>query len=199
MKTINLHPRFPFHPARRPVRTRIALSALCLIGGLAGIPALHAQADPAPVRRADSDPAGSTLARKDRVFLDKAHAAGQEELAMAKMALNSANTQVQEFARQLIADHEKIGQELEALARSRGVSWERTPDKSAEKLSTKTGADLDKAFVEKAREAHNDAVDLFEEEAKDGKDPEVRAFAARHVETMRAHREKARQLKTLVD
>ena len=62
-------------------------------------------------------------------------------------------------------------------------------DKRAEidKLQALSGADLDRAVIGKLAAAHRDSIELYEQQAKDGADADLKAFAAKTVPTLREH------------
>lgn len=62
------------------------------------------------------------------------------------------------------------------------------------KLSGKTGAEFDRAFLQEAISHHEKDVALFEKESTSGSDPELKAFAAKTLPTLRQHLQTARSL-----
>jgi len=62
------------------------------------------------------------------------------------------------------------------------------------KLSGKTGAEFDRAFLHEAISHHEKDVALFEKESTSGSDPELKAFAAKTLPTLRQHLQTARSL-----
>ncbi len=62
------------------------------------------------------------------------------------------------------------------------------------KLSGKTGAEFDRAFLKEAISHHEKDVALFEKESTSGSDPELKAFAAKTLPTLRQHLQTARSL-----
>lgn len=189
------NPNIPQLLRSQPVSHRLLRVASCaLLAGALGISRVHAQAV-AP----SADPnvkATAEIDRKDRNFLMKAHTSGLKEIELAQaVATRSANPQVQEFARMLVSDHERVAQELQSLAQTRNVMLEPLRENAVRKLGNKTGVELDKDFLEMAEDEHEDAIDLFEDAAKDSKDSEIRTFASRHLESLRTHLAQVRQLK----
>lgn len=74
------------------------------------------------------------------------------------------------------------------------ASDEATSDRHYRSLAKKTGRDFDKEFVEMMVDDHKKDVKLFEKEAKDANDSDVRAFAASHLATLQAHLDQANSL-----
>ena len=57
-----------------------------------------------------------------------------------------------------------------------------------------TGPAFDRAYMAKMVTDHQATIELFEAEARDGKDAAVRKWAAQKLPTIRGHLEKARAL-----
>ena len=67
-------------------------------------------------------------------------------------------------------------------------------------LSTSTGAKFDQHYAaDIGVDAHQDTVALFEKAARDATDPDVKAFAAKTLPTLKQHLEMARSMKSAAD
>ena len=102
------------------------------------------------------------------------------------------------FTQQLITDHTKVNSELAAIAKRKGVSLlSSVPAEEQEKL-TKMSAVKDKDFNETYLEhqisCHKKAIDLFEDQAEDGKDPDLKEFASKTLPNLKMHLETAKRL-----
>lgn len=149
-----------------------------------------------------TDRAGENqLDRADRNFIENAAHNGHAEVEASRMALQKARSpQIKEFAQKMVADHTKANEELAALARARGVTPPTEPSlvqKGKQKLmlDMADGEDFDRRYAESMGiEAHQNTIELFEKASREVKDPELRAFAANKLPTLRHHLEMARQL-----
>jgi putative membrane protein len=56
-----------------------------------------------------------------------------------------------------------------------------------DKLNGLSGADFDKAYVEAMVDDHEEDVELFKDESADGKDADVKAWAAKVLPTLQKH------------
>ncbi|MNU05849.1 hypothetical protein D3C72_2508040 [compost metagenome] len=54
-------------------------------------------------------------------------------------------------------------------------------------LSKKTGADFDKAYVDAMVSGHKSTLKLMEDEAKDGKDADLKSFATKTAPIVQSH------------
>lgn len=137
---------------------------------------------------------------KDKSFMKDAAESGLAEVEASKMAAEaSQNTQVKGFADQMVQDHTKANDELKALAASKKVDLPTEPglmERGELKLLKGDKAEkFDKRYSEHfGVKAHEKTIKLFEKEAKDGKDPDVKAWAEKTLPTLRHHLEMARDL-----
>lgn len=136
----------------------------------------------------------------DAAFVNAAERSGMLEVQASQLALErSANTEVKNFARQMVADHTKAASELQQIAARKNI---RTPatsevDPELQALKSRQGHDFDVAYVATAGPAaHEQAVQLFQREAKSGQDPELKAFARSTLPTLEHHLTMARKLAT---
>ncbi|MNQ30630.1 hypothetical protein D3C85_439790 [compost metagenome] len=147
--------------------------------------------------------AESRLDSKDRDFLENAAQSGHMEIEGSKMALEkSQNAEVKKFAQQMIDDHGKAGQQLAALAKSKGVDVPTDPS-LMQQAKLKTLGLRDEGFDEAYAEgvgvsAHEDAVKLFEEASNEAKDPEVKQFATETLPKLQQHLQMAKTLEQSV-
>jgi putative membrane protein len=153
------------------------------------------QPDAQPAREARQAGQGPV---NDRLFVMAAAAGGMAEVMTSTLALQRAeDPEVRQFAQRMIADHNRANQELMSLAGARGIGVPAAPDikdqAEADVLSGLRRAEFDRAYIRGQVAAHLCAVGLFEAESQRGADPELRAFAAKTLPTLREHLQHARQ------
>jgi putative membrane protein len=137
------------------------------------------------------------LSAADQKFLQAANEIGMAEVRLGKMAQEHASSDaVKRFGERMVRDHTRMGEELQALAQKKGVTLTRELDQKhrelASQLSKMRGADFDQAYTKDMVSGHGKAIEKFETEAKNGQDPEVKAWAERWLPGLREHRELAR-------
>lgn len=143
---------------------------------------------------------GNALARGDRNFIEKAAAGGMFEVEAGKLAQARAqDSQVKAFGTMLVEHHGSANAELQGIASSKGVTppaeLPRAERRMLEKLGKKEGAEFDREFVRDVGvKAHEKDIKLFEKQGKDGKDAELKAFAAKTLPVLRSHLDAARKL-----
>jgi len=83
------------------------------------------------------------------------------------------------------------------IARRKGINVDpsSTPDQqqAASKLTSLSGAEFDRAYTDEMVQAHRSAVQLFEDVSHTANDPDLKAFAAKVLPTLRHHLEMAQQ------
>jgi len=132
-------------------------------------------------------------------FVTTAGQAGMAEVALANLALSKSQSEdVKQFAQMMITDHSKAGEELRSLATKKNLNFPAEPSAeqkvNADALAGLSGAAFDKAYIQTAIADHQAAVSLFENESKSGTDPDVKAWAAATLPTIRGHLAKAESL-----
>lgn len=181
MKT---HPHSLF---ARPLRLVLGLG-LALLGGT-----LVAQTT---VRR---DPPPAALKHADRNFIEKAARSGMDEIDISQVAAQrTSNPDVRRLAQMMVADHGAANEELAALAAAKGVSLPAKDADHASKWVKRDAKNFDHDYLDKMVSDHEDAVKLFEKEAKDGEDAESVAFARKHLPKLQHHLQQALDLKRLL-
>ena len=139
------------------------------------------------------------VSKKDQEFFTKAAGGGMYEVEAGKLAQSKGQSEgVKSFGSMLVKDHGMANDELKALAAKKGAqlppSVPADKQKKLDKLSK--AKDFDKDFVsEVGLDDHKVDIALFEKTSKDADDAEVKAFAAKTLPTLKAHREHAEGLK----
>jgi putative membrane protein len=142
---------------------------------------------PAPAKGAKVAPAA--LSDKDKTFMKNAAKGGMEEVEMGKMAQRQGqSTDVKNFGKRMVTDHTMANNELMALAAKKGVAL------ASEKSKTeKFGASFDKEYMADMVKDHQKDLAEFQNEAKNGSDPDLKAWAAKTSEMVKKHLALAQQ------
>ncbi len=140
------------------------------------------------------------LAERDQEFLEQAAQNGHAEMSASRLALTKArNPKVRVFAQRMIDDHQRVDAELSSLAASKKYTPPKEPSmlqKGKEMLIANLGDDsFDQRYMNQMGvQAHEETVRLFEEASRDARDPDVKAFASKHLPALREHLKAARDL-----
>ncbi|RYZ18592.1 MAG: DUF4142 domain-containing protein [Chitinophagaceae bacterium] len=142
---------------------------------------------------------GGDRMEDDHEFLVEAASGGLMEVELGQLASqNAASADVKQFGQMMVTDHTKANNELKTLAASKNVTIPSTPGEDHQEhineVKAKTGADFDKAYMRMMVEDHQEDVNEFEEAANKASDPEIKAFAAKHVPILRQHLQQAQAI-----
>jgi putative membrane protein len=141
---------------------------------------------------------GPQLRDADRAFIKMAASDGQAEIQLGKLAAERADgSGVRDFAKRLEKDHTEANLELLKLldAQHIDVSRDMTPyQETADRLSKLRGVEFDRAFVQQMVKDHEETIAKFAAEAKEGHNPELKAYAAKQLPTLQEHLHLARDL-----
>lgn len=103
----------------------------------------------------------------------------------------------------MVDDHGKAGEELKGLAAKKDVTLATKLDDehraTHDNLTKLQGAAFDKAYMALMVKAHLQAVALFQQEAKDGQDPDVKAWAAKILPALQEHLKTASSINATVN
>ncbi|MDF2432749.1 MAG: putative rane protein [Mucilaginibacter sp.] len=135
---------------------------------------------------------GIAVTSDDAKFATKAAAGGLAEVEIGKLAgQKTTNAQIKSFAAMMVTDHGKANDKLMAIAKAKNITLPATLDtdhqKKMDDLSKLSGADFDKAYVDAMVDGHKKTLDLMKDEAKNGKDVELKDFAASTAPIVQMH------------
>lgn len=132
-------------------------------------------------------------------FVKTAAAAGQYEVALARLAAEKAtDPAIKSYASMLVEHHTGVNDQLQLLASNANVplaaSVPMAKQQSLDKLSQASGTAFDKEFIQTITRDHKDGIALFERATRDAKNAEVRSFAQATLPTLQAHLSAAERL-----
>lgn len=137
-------------------------------------------------------PQGGALIDSDQTFIAKAMKGGMGEIELGKVALRIGPTRgVRAAGDMLVEDHMKANRELMHFAKQYGVAMPTSiPGDdwvTMQSLRAESGQNFKTDFIKIMLQDHIDAIGIFETEARDGKDPALRAWAEQTVPVLRRH------------
>jgi putative membrane protein len=133
---------------------------------------------------------GKTMSDGD--FVRKAASVGGYQVRAARLALSkSQDDQVKSIAQHLIDDHQAANDKLQRIAADEGMALspqlEPEQQQLLDKLQGLSGKDFDQAYLAQQKGAHQQAIDLFQNEAATGQDPALKSFAQQTLPALRQH------------
>jgi putative membrane protein len=131
----------------------------------------------------------------------EARKGGMAEVELGRLAAQIAQSDaVKQFAQRMITDHGKSNDELTSLARSKKVTLPSdvgaTHKATKDRLAGLSGAAFDRAYMQEMVADHQKDVNAFRAESESGKDPEVKAWAAKTLPTLQSHLQMAQAAST---
>jgi putative membrane protein len=128
----------------------------------------------------------------DEQFAKEAAMANMAEIDLGKLAGSKASSSdVKSFAQRMVQDHGKALDELKSLAKIKNITLPTSLDAEHkgmhEKLEPLSGAAFDRAHVEDMVAGHRKVAEKVKTESSTGKDPELKAWAAKVLPTVESH------------
>jgi len=138
-------------------------------------------------------------ADKGNDFVTVAASAGMAEVKLGQLAVERASSDdVKKFGQHMVDDHTKANKELMTIIEKQKITVSKDIDRkhqtAIDELSKLKGAEFDRAYMAQMVKDHEEAVKLFEGQAREGQDAELKAFAAKTLPTIKMHLEMARKL-----
>lgn len=134
----------------------------------------------------------ASLSTDDVKFIQEAARAGMAEVNAARLAKEKAEGQeVKDFARRMEEDHAKANEELERLAKSKGVQLpgdvDRKHHRMMDELRSHTSAQFEREYMKQQVGDHKRVIRDFDREAKHGEDADLKKWAADKLPALREH------------
>lgn len=128
----------------------------------------------------------------DKAFIMDAASGGLMEVELGKTtSVNASSAKVKAFGQMMVTDHTKANTELKAVAAKKDITVPPAPAQPQQDhindLKTKKGAEFDQAYVDMMVDDHKEDISKFENEANNGKDADVKAFATKTLPVLRKH------------
>jgi putative membrane protein len=133
-----------------------------------------------------------TLSTTDADFIDTVARAGTEEVQFGELAEKRAGTRADRaFAAHMVQAHTALNQQLMQLAASKQI----TPPTSMDEMHTSMfsqlqglhGRAFDRMYLNGQATDHQAVLQAFQNEAQNGTDPQVKAFAAQYAPEIQSH------------
>jgi putative membrane protein len=133
-----------------------------------------------------------SVAATDANFATEACQAGVTQVEIGKLASrNTKNQAVRALAKKLEEDHAGAEKELGELFARKGIPPQKQLEpqfqNSLERLAPLRGGEFDRAFKQQVLEDHRKAIALFQQQAEQGTDADLKAFAQARLPHLREH------------
>ncbi|HLP71603.1 MAG TPA: DUF4142 domain-containing protein [Bacteroidales bacterium] len=132
-------------------------------------------------------------------FVQEAAYGGMMEVELGRYAQqNASSPRVKNFGAMMVRDHSKANDELKSIAAGKSMTVPATLDDKHQNnmndVMKKKGADFDKDYMKMMVDDHNKDVDEFRKQSENGKDPEIKAFAAKTLQVLVVHQDSAKRI-----
>jgi putative membrane protein len=128
--------------------------------------------------------ATKALSTQDNKFLVGAVSSGAWEVKTGTSVENKLQSAAaKNVATRLVSDNTRTNNELVALAKKKGLAL--APENI--KGQQVPGPNVDKNYLTLVEQDHRESIPLFQKEASSGNDPEIKAYAAKALPTLREH------------
>ena len=174
------------------MKTLLCTTAMALTLGMAPAFGQALQIDPGAGAPTATTAAMPELAQEDREFAAKAAQGGMAEIALGRLAAEKASSSdVKQFGLRMVEDHGKASDELKAIAQRKSLELPtdmRDGHKQLrDRLAALSGDEFDRQYIQAMVKEHREDVDLFRRQADQGKDADLKQFAASTLPTLQDH------------
>lgn len=180
--------------------SRIIVRNLALSTVIAGISWLGSAAQSTSASNTQAGTAQSgKVSPADKLFMRKAARGGKAEVELGKLAQEKASSpEVKQFGQRMVTDHSQAANQLKQVAEQKGVTLPDTlsaKDKATKaRLEKLSGDQFDRAYMKDMVMDHTQDVREFKNEAKTGKDPDLKNFASQTAPTLEEHLKQAKSI-----
>ncbi len=132
-------------------------------------------------------------------FVTQAAQSSLAEIQLSQLASQKgASNQVKSYAQQMITDHTRANNELKQLANQKKYTVPTSLDPQHQtakaNLSRLSGQAFDTAYMQQMEQDHVKAVSLFQQEASQGQDQDLKSWAAKTLPKLQNHEQMARDM-----
>jgi putative membrane protein len=136
--------------------------------------------------------AADSLSSTDHLFANTAAQGGVAEVELGKLAAaKGSNQKVKDFGKKMVDDHSKANDQLKSIAGKDNMtlpsSLSAKDQMLLHRLSNLSGAAFDKAYINAMVKDHETDIALFQHEASDGSNSDLKSFAAGALPTLQEH------------
>jgi putative membrane protein len=175
------------------------ISIGCSSTNKASTPDTSAQPNSGATASSAANSGSSPSSNPDQDFVTKAAQGNSAEIELGKMvAAKTKDPNVKQFAQMMVKDHTTALNQLQELAQTKNLNLnDNLPDDAKslqEKLSSDTGKQFDKDYMDGMVQDHQKDVQEFTDESQNAKDPAVKQWASNTLPVLQKHLQKAQQI-----
>ena len=146
-----------------------------------------------------TQPGQTTLSSSDSKFMTEAAQGGLAEVQLGQLTLERGSSDaVKQYGQRMVQDHTQANNQLQQLAAQKGVTLPNDIGKKNQKvmqqLSKLSGASFDRAYINDMVKDHTKDVSLYQRQAQQGQDPDLKVFAQQTLPILQEHLQMARSV-----
>lgn len=153
-------------------------------------------------QHADSNEAAKQVSPADRQFLQLAIDNGAKEVQLSERAREKTQrADVQQFAQHMVDDHSATNRQLmelnKALLGEQGPPFKKASaqvKRETDELKALQGEAFDERYMQIMIKDHQTALELYQQQAQHGHNPEIKALAQSTVPTLERHLHAAQEI-----
>jgi len=132
----------------------------------------------------------------DEEFAKMAEQINLTEIELGKYAASKARkAEVQRFGQQMVNDHTTANRKLAAATKNQPAGkLDSKHQAKVEKLTGISADEFDRAYMQEMVKGHKMVADLFSHESTNGRDQNLKAYAAELLPEIHKHHDKAKQI-----
>jgi putative membrane protein len=135
----------------------------------------------------------------DADFAKDAAQGGMAEVKLGQLAQDKGTSDaVKDFGKRMVDDHSAANEKLKGIAQQESMSLPADINKkdqvTYDKLSKLSGDAFDRAYARDMVKDHQDDIAAFQQEARNGQDPQIKSFASDTLPTLEDHLKMAREM-----
>ena len=143
--------------------------------------------------------ADSQVSAQDAEFAKLAAAGGTAEVNFGQTAMHKAQSSlVKQFGTQMDQDHSPANLQLMNLCNQQHIDAPAAMDPAHQallvQLNAMSGPNFDRAYMQSQLQDHQTQIALFQQEAAQGQDPQLKAFAAQTLPILQRHYKMAQEV-----
>jgi len=132
----------------------------------------------------------------DAQFMVDAADISYKEINLGKLAeMKAVNSETKALGQDMARDYQKVSDNISVLAAKKNitipVAMSESNQKEYDNLNEVQGHDFDSKYADMMVDLHKKAIDKFESASKDAQDPDIQAWAANMLPTLRTQLDKA--------
>ncbi|HYD32922.1 MAG TPA: DUF4142 domain-containing protein [Azospirillaceae bacterium] len=132
-------------------------------------------------------------------FVQQAAQSGTFEVQSGQLAATKARSQeVKDFAQRMVDDHTRTNDDLKQIAQRKNMevptSMAQQHQTMLDTLNNLSGRDFETQYIQGQVQTHQQAVQMFEQQASQSQDADLKTFASSHLPSLRDHLQRAQNL-----